>query len=418
MTNLQTIYEKSLDCVHCGLCLPACPTYEQLSNEADSPRGRIYLMRAMCEGRIDEADPGILPPLSRCLNCRACESACPSGVEYGAMLEEMRAKLREIHGKSIRAFLERKVLDLFVAWKAGHRLAIGMTGLMQATGAFGMLKLLPLPMRIAQALRLLPKIPRTSERAAIRPGVHEAFGKQRAFVGLFTGCMMESLFGRVNRALLYVLRKNGCRVHVPQAQGCCGALHLHAGFRERTRSLALHNVGAFPADLDAIILDSAGCGTAMKEYGDWIPEARAFSSKVRDMSEFLHDLGVVAPQGRVLRKVVYDDPCHLCHGQGVREQPRELLRAIPGLQLIELEEAESCCGSAGVYNIVEPVLANGILARKVEHILASGADCVVTGNPGCQLQLGMGLHGSGVEVLHLAELLERAARGGSPDAAG
>ena len=156
----------------------------------------------------------------------------------------------------------------------------------------------------------------------------------------------------------------------------------------------------------------------MKEYGDWIPEARAFSSKVRDMSEFLHDLGVVAPQGRVLRKVVYDDPCHLCHGQGVREQPRELLRAIPGLQLIELEEAESCCGSAGVYNIVEPVLANGILARKVEHILASGADCVVTGNPGCQLQLGMGLHGSGVEVLHLAELLERAARGGSPDAAG
>lgn len=406
-------YRATLDCVHCGLCLPACPTYEVTSSEVDSPRGRIYLMRALAEGRIDAADPLLLPPLARCLDCRACESACPSGVRYGTILEETRSRLSQAGNGGRGHRLLRRLLDRYVADPSGHRFAIGLLALAQRTGLAQLARLLPLPPWLKQSLRLVPAVPPATDRAPIPPGIYEPIGKPRAEVGLFTGCMMQTLFGRVNRALLLVLRENGCRVHVPAGQGCCGALHLHAGLRDSARPLVEANLHAFPASLDAIVLDSAGCGSAMKEYAHWHSGATAFSSKVRDMAEFLADLGLVTPGGSLVRKIAYDDACHLCHGQGVRTQPRRLLAQVPGLSLAPLQRPEDCCGSAGIYNLLQPALADPILERKIDDLLASGADTVVTGNPGCMLQIAMGLRRrrSRLGVLHTAEVLAAAYQG-------
>jgi glycolate oxidase iron-sulfur subunit len=406
--RLADAYQKTLDCVHCGLCLPACPTYEAMSSEPDSPRGRIYLMRALAENRLEAADPDLLPPLARCLDCRACESVCPSGVRYGAILEDVRHELVLAGNGAVRNRLLRFLLDRFVAGKAGHRGLIALTAVLQASGLLAIARLLPAPRRLRQALRLLPPLPAKSDRAPIPPGVYEPIGERvRAEVGLFTGCMMETLFGRVNRATLAVLRHEGCRVHVPASQGCCGALHLHAGLREAARPLVAANLGAFPPHLDAVVVNAAGCGSSMKEYAHWHAEAAAFSARVRDLSELLIQLGSTAAYRPLVRKVAYDDACHLCHGQRIRQEPRQLLRAIPGLTLAPVQRPEDCCGSAGIYNLLEPELANRILERKVDDLVASGADVVVTGNPGCMLQIALGLRRrrSPLQVVHTAEVL-------------
>ena len=408
--GLERAYDASLDCVHCGLCLPACPTYQSTAKETDSPRGRIYLMRALAEGRIEVDDPSLRGPLDRCLACRACESACPSGVRYGEVLEETRELLGRADARTRRRKVLALWLDHFVAKRRGQHMSMHALAVTQRLGLDKVALHLPLPKPMLRSLSLMPRLPRLRERRRIEPRVYEPKGPVRANVGLFTGCMMETVFGRVNRALLRVLLANGCRVHVPATQGCCGALHIHAGMRERARPLVDANLQAFPADLDAIVLDSAGCGSAMKEYGHWHEGAAAFAAKVRDMSEFLDALGIVPPQQRLDITVCYDDACHLCHGQGIRSAPRRLLDAIPGLVQRPLEKPEDCCGSAGIYNLLQPELADAILARKVDDIIASGASTCVTANPGCMLQIQMGLkqRRSTVRVLHLAEVLDAA----------
>jgi len=398
-------YVRSLDCVHCGLCLEACPTYRVLGLETDSPRGRLYLMRALAEGRIE--DPAnITPHLDRCLDCRACESVCPSGVRYGQILEAVRGELaKDQPARGPAARLRRFLLWHVVARQRRLRLVFALgrlaerMGLRWAARALGILR----PHQDA----LLPKIPPARERRSLA-GTHPAEGVARGEVALFTGCVMEQLFGRVNRATIALLQRNGFTVHVPEAQVCCGALLLHDGQVDRARTLARANVAAFAGSLP-ILTNSAGCGCAMREYDQLLDTAasRDFAHRVRDVSEFLAGVGLTATPAPRPQRVAYDDPCHLCHGQGVREQPRQLLRQVPHLQLVAHADPEDCCGSAGIYNLLQPELARAIGARKAASLLASSAEVVVTANPGCMLQLRAHLRSAprAIDVVHLVEVL-------------
>lgn len=406
-------YAKSLDCVHCGLCLEACPTYRVLGLETDSPRGRLYLMRALAEGRIEDPT-AIRPHLDRCLDCRACESVCPSGVRYGEILETARSTMEKAQPRrGFKAWLRRFLLWHVVARQRRLRVAFALGRGLELLGV----------RRLARAVRLLrphqdallPPVPPARERRSLA-GVHRPAGASRGDVFVFTGCVMEQMFGRVNRATIDLLVLNGFTVHVPAAQTCCGALLVHDGQVERARTLAQANVGAF-AGSAPIVLNSAGCGCAMREYGHLLQTdaGRAFGQRVRDISEFLAEAGLSAPPAPRTQRLAYDDPCHLCHGQGVSEPPRALLRQIPGVEMVEHADPQDCCGSAGIYNLLQPVLAQEIGRRKAATLIASGADLVVTGNPGCMLQLRahLALAGSKADVLHLVEVLlpEAAARG-------
>ena len=404
-------YPRTLDCVHCGLCLPECPTHQVLGVEADSPRGRIYLMRALAEGRV--ADPtAIRPFLDRCLDCRACETACPSGVRYGEILESSRAEIeRRTPRRGLRGWLVRMLLTHVVANQPRLRFAFWWLRAAQVLG----LQWLATRMRLLPraAAELAPRVPPARERRAIEPGLHRpppGVARRDRRVALFTGCVMEPVFGRVNRATLQVLLANGFDVHVPAAQRCCGALLIHAGQPQPARELARANIAAF-ADDEVIINNSAGCGCALKEYGELLghDDARAteFAAKNRDVCEFLADAGLTAVPTELRARVAYDDPCHLCHGQGVRSQPRELLRQVPGIELVEGRRATDCCGSAGIYNLLEPELAAQIGQRKAADLGGLGADVVATGNPGCMLQIDSHLRRSGhcMPVRHPIELL-------------
>ncbi|MEZ5964105.1 MAG: (Fe-S)-binding protein [Planctomycetota bacterium] len=398
-------YASSLDCVHCGLCLEACPTYRVLGLETDSPRGRLYLMRALAEGRIEDPE-AIRPHLDRCLDCRACESVCPSGVRYGEILEAARSELEKARPRrGFKARVRRFLLWHLVARQRRLRLAFTLAraverlGLRRAARAVGLL-------RPDQDV-LLPPVPPAQERRSLA-GVHRAVGQERGEVYVFTGCVMEQMFGRINRATIELLTKNGFTVHVPAEQTCCGALLVHDGQADRARRLAAANVQAFSRRLP-IVLNSAGCGCAMREYGHLLQSdaAREFAGRVRDVSEFLAEVGLAATPAPRPRRLTFDDPCHLCHGQGVRQPPRTLLRQVPGIELISHEDPEDCCGSAGIYNLLQPALAQEIGRRKAASILASGAEQVVTANPGCMLQLRAVLQASEppVEVVHLVEVL-------------
>lgn len=407
-------YPRTLDCVHCGLCLPVCPTHQVLGVEADSPRGRIYLMRALAEGRVQ--DPAAIRPfLDRCLDCRACETACPSGVRYGEILEATRAELE-------RAAPSRAPANRLAGWLLWHVVARQrrlrfVFWLLRAAELCGLrwlgTKLGIVPRAVAE---LAPPVPPGRERRPLPTGLHRpppGVRRRDVEVALFTGCIMEPMFGRVNRATLQLLLANGFDVRVPAAQRCCGALLVHAGQPERARRLARENVAAF-AGADAVINNSAGCGAALKEYGHLLGTAdgAAFAAKCRDVSEFLAAEGLTATPAARPARAVYDDPCHLCHGQGVRRQPRDLLRQVPGLELVEAERAEDCCGSAGIYNLLQRELAAEIGTRKVARLLRTDAALVVTGNPGCMLQIDGHLRRSGSPkpVLHLVELLLPPAR--------
>ena len=380
-------YARTLDCVHCGLCLPHCPTHQVLGVEVDSPRGRIYLMRALAEGRIEDPE-SIRPFLDRCLDCRACETACPSGVRYGEILESTRGELeRRSPKKGLAAWLTRTLLWHVVARQRRLRFVFWWLRLSEVIGLRRLatwLRLMP-----ASMAAIAPPIPPAPERRPLPTGLHRPpphVTPRGRRVALFTGCVMEQLFGRVNRATLDLLLLNGYEVHVPAAQGCCGALLMHAGQPDRARTLAKQNVAAF-ADDDVVVNNSAGCGCALKEYDHLLgdDDGRAFAAKCRDVSELLAAEGLTATPAETRARAVYDDPCHLCHGQGVRSQPRELLRQVPGLELVESERADDCCGSAGIYNMLQPELATEIGARKAARLRATRADVVITGNPGCMM---------------------------------
>ena len=398
-------YTRSLDCVHCGLCLEACPTYRVLGTETDSPRGRIYLMRAYAEGTLQDPN-SIRPHLDRCLDCRACESVCPSGVRYGEILETVRSEMATAQpARGVKVAVRRFLLRHLVAHQTRLRWAFALgrlaerLGLRRLASALGILK--------RHQTALLPPIPPATERRNLA-GTYRPAGASRGTVYLFTGCVMEQMFGRINRATLELLVANGFTVEVPAQQRCCGALLVHDGQAGPARALAAHNLTAF-AGAHPIILNSAGCGCAMKEYGHLLgtDAAAAFSARVTDVSQFLANVGLTARPAQRVSKVAYDDPCHLCHGQGVRTEPRALLGQVPGLQLVPHRDPEDCCGSAGIYNLLQPELASEIGRRKADALMRSGADVVATGNPGCMLQIRAHLQqaGSAMQVVHPVELL-------------
>jgi glycolate oxidase iron-sulfur subunit len=401
-------YEKFLDCVHCGLCLSACPTYRELGTEMDSPRGRIYLMKALEDGSVGmTAD--IARHLDLCLGCRACETACPSGVRYGNLIEAARSFVEEHHRRPLFDRWRRALITRVFPHPQRLRMALRPLFVLERVGILGLLR------RVAPVVGMLPQL----EGPVPLPEVVVAHGTERHRVGFLSGCVAQALFSRINSVTLRVLAQNGCTVVTPPAQACCGALYLHAGKREEALECARRNLEAFPADLDAIIINAAGCGAMMKEYGDllandpaYAERAQAFSAKVRDVTEFLAALPLVAPGGAIRARVAYHDACHLAHAQGVREAPRQLLRQIRGIELVELADADTCCGSAGSYNLTEPAMARRLAERKVASIRATGATCVAAANPGCILQIQAGLRRAGLStrVVHPIELLDQAYR--------
>ncbi len=399
-------YDKFLDCVHCGLCLQACPTYVELGTEMDSPRGRIYLMKGLEEGVLPMTSD-VARHLDLCLGCRACETACPSGVHYGELIESARAYVEKQHRRRLVDRLRRRLITLLFPHPQ-------------------LLRAVLLPLRLLELTRILDTVQRVSALAAMLPRlgwweplppVVPAEGTEVRRVGLVAGCVAQVLFAETNRATARVLARNGCSVITPVRQSCCGALYLHAGARCQALECARRNVDEFPLDLSAILVNAAGCGAILKEYGALLADdpayaarASAFSAKVRDITEFLAALPIVPPRGALRLRVTYHDACHLAHGQGVRDAPRQLLRQIPGLELVELPESDTCCGSAGSYNLTEPQMARRLGDRKAANIATTGATWVAAANPGCVLQIQASLRRAGADtpVVHPVELLDRA----------
>ncbi|TMA53470.1 MAG: 4Fe-4S dicluster domain-containing protein [Deltaproteobacteria bacterium] len=414
-------HNKFFDCVHCGLCLSACPTYVELGTEMDSPRGRIATMRSLHEGRFD-LDAEVVRHLDLCLGCRACETACPSGVHYGELIEGVRPFIEQHYKRPLRERLKRWAINTIFPNPLGMRLFVLMLKTGAALGLGRLARWQKLPRRIRYWLGLLPEKGRVSSAMLVER--YPAIGEQRYTVALLSGCVMPALFGATNQATVTVLRHNGCDVLVPQDQVCCGALLLHNGNKTAALTLARRNIEVFSKlEVDALIINAAGCGAMMKEYGELCKEdpaahekAGRLAAKVKDVAEFLGSLSLKAPTRAVQARVTYHDACHLAHGQGVREQPRALLRAIPGLQLTELPESDWCCGSAGTYNLTEPEMARRLLDRKVDNIQATAVDLVVTGNPGCLLQIQAGLRQRGlpIKVVHTVDLLAEAYEGAAP----
>jgi glycolate oxidase iron-sulfur subunit len=396
-------------CVHCGFCLQACPTYVTLEDENDSPRGRILLMRSVYEGSLDVTSPSVETHISRCLGCRACETVCPSGVPYGFLLEATRETLAE------RRPLPRIARVILSAFERPALLALAMVGgrVLRATGIARALS--RVPGRFGFAMAMLAATRRRSMPASGSYRATSANEENRGTVAPLTGCVMEGLFAATNRATERVLSFNGYTVGAAPGQVCCGALHAHAGDAEGARRLARRNIAAFErANVDYVCVNAAGCGAAMKEYAqlladdaEWRERADRFASKVRDVSELLAAAGP-EPGGAVRTKVAYDAPCHLLHAQRVANPPLAVLRAVPGLELVPLAESEMCCGSAGIYNLIEPETSDLVLQRKLRNIEASGAAVVATGNPGCTMQIGAGLlrAGSSIVVAHPVDLLD------------
>jgi glycolate oxidase iron-sulfur subunit len=417
-------YELFLDCVHCGLCTASCPTYVELGNENDSPRGRIYLMRAVTDGRL-ELTEGVRRHLELCLDCRACETACPSGVQYGKLIEPFRVAMEQTGEgpKKSTDWFHRWILfgifpypDRMRAALAPARLAqwLGLVWLAERLGLFRLL-----PLRLRQLVDMLPP-PRKTEPPL--PEFLPAKGTRRAKVALFTGCVADVLFRSTHWATARVLQENGCDVLIPRNQACCGAIHFHAGSSDPARNLADQNISAFPLDeVDAVIVNVAGCGAMLKDYGHhWHDERQKeralFAGKIKDINEFLDELGLVPPKGEIHAVATYHDACHLGHAQKIREAPRRLLAQIPGLQMRELPETELCCGAAGTYNLTEPEMAGRLSRRKLANIAKTGAHVVLTANAGCLLQIGREARQQGqpLWVAHPIELLDLSYRGKQP----
>ncbi|HSR51292.1 MAG TPA: (Fe-S)-binding protein [Acidobacteriota bacterium] len=400
-------FAVNLDCIHCGLCLPKCPTYQELGTETDSPRGRIHLMLAAQQGRI-QLDPAAVSHLEGCLACRACESACPSGVRYELMLSDTRARLRREHPPG---WLRRAAFQRLLPYPGRLRLMTAALRLYQRSGlqklvrSSGVLKRVP---SLRQAEAKLPHIPPS------RPlkNFYAAYGSARCKVGFLSGCVMPVLFPEVHQASIELLRRAGCDVVLPPAQTCCGALHSHDGLRRQASDLARQNVEAFGPDLEAVVVNSAGCGAALKDYPHWISDsfhqkARDLALRIRDINEFLDHLNPAWDLKPLKLRVAYDDACHLLHGQGISRQPRALLGRIPQLQLADVPNADRCCGAAGLYTLEQPEMSDRLLERKLEELLSVQPDRIVTANPGCLLQLRYGIQSKslGLHVQHPVELL-------------
>ena len=410
-------------CVHCGFCLPTCPTYVLWGEEMDSPRGRIYLMKSGLEGRVGMTG-GFVGHFDACLGCMACVTACPSGVQYGPLIEDTRAQIERRYERGAMDRLFRAAIFALVPYPGRMRVALVPALLYQWVQPFltrsGILDVLP--GRLRALARLAPPVSLRSLRAST-PQRTGPVGERRMTVGLLTGCVQRLVFAHVNEATVRVLAAEGCEVIAPATQGCCGALAVHAGREDEARAFARRTIEAFEAvGVERVVVNAAGCGSSMKEYDRlladdpaWAERARAFCAKVRDINEVLVELGPPrAVRHPIELRVAYHDACHLAHAQGVRAQPRELLRQIPGIELLPFEEPELCCGSAGIYNLVEPEPARELGKRKLQNINAVRPDVIATANPGCTLQL-MSVaaeQGKVIRVLHPIELIDASIRGG------
>ena len=433
-------------CVHCGFCLPSCPTYVLWGEEMDSPRGRIYLMKAGLEGRT-EMTPAFVNHFDACLGCMACVTSCPSGVQYAPLIEATRAQIERRYPRSLADSLFRSAI--FAVFPFPGRLRIALAPLVVFQGVARRLRpgersperlalqerqttngerrtpnaerRTSIFTRLRAMLSLAPKVTWASLFASV-PARTPAAGTRRLTVGLLTGCVQRLVFPRVNAATVNVLSAEGCDVVAPPDQGCCGALALHAGRRDEARAFARRTIDAFErAGVERIAVNAAGCGSSMKEYGQlladdlaWAERARAFSARVRDVTEIVSELGAPqAPRHPLALRVAYHDACHLAHAQGVRQPPRDLLRSIPGLEILPFAEQEICCGSAGIYNLVEPDTARELGDRKADHIDAVNPDLIATANPGCMLQMAAASArlGRGWPIRHPIEILDASIRG-------
>jgi glycolate oxidase iron-sulfur subunit len=456
MQDEDTLREVAKDCVHCGFCLPACPTYQLWAEEMDSPRGRIYLVNQLLDGA--ELTAAAAEHFDRCLGCMACMTACPSGVQYDQLIEAARVWTEEARSsgpappaeepadgkRPVRDRIARAAIFSLFPYPRRLRAMTAPLRLAQRTGLDRRLARSDLPARVSPvlgaALRLAPP-PVSAAAARPLPGRVPALGTRRAVVGMLTGCVQSVFFPQVNAATARVLAAEGCDVIVPRGQGCCGALSLHSGRADEAIRFAKRTIAVFEAaGVDAIVVNSAGCGSAMKEYerlfghlatdsgaagnvspalagqvegASWAARAAALSDRVRDLTEFLAALGSVAPRHPVPVTAAYHDACHLGHAQRITRQPRQLLREIPDLSLVELPDAGTCCGSAGVYNLLQPDAARELGARKADSVLAAGVDLVISANPGCTLQISAELTSRGrpIATAHTAEILDASIRG-------
>ncbi len=418
-------YSVIQQCMHCGLCLPTCPTYDATKLERNSPRGRIALMRGIADGEL-EATRAFGEEMYFCLGCLACMTACPAGVNYAELFEHARAEVEQSGALQsprrdlIRAFLLRGLfMDLNRLELAGRALRFyqqtGMQSLVRKTGVLNLL-----PQRLRELDAMTPDIQRNFSADIIEPFT-PSIGPKRFRVAMLTGCAQDLIYSNVNRDTVEVLAQNGCEVITPRSQNCCGSIFAHTGEWTNAQILARRNIDQFPPEkFDAIITNAGGCGSHLKHFAKLLADdpaysdrARLWDQKVKDIHEWLVEIGFRAPNfGGEVTRVTYHESCHLCHGQKIVVQPRQLLRSIPNLELVELPESSWCCGSAGVYNLIQPEMADSLLKRKLAHIQATGATTVATANPGCLLQLinGAKQHGIDFRVVHPVTLLAEAYR--------
>jgi len=406
------------DCVHCGMCLPTCPTYRLTGQEASSPRGRLWLMKSVTEGRLDLLDPEFDEQMYQCLNCRACEAVCPSGVQYGPLVEASRAQLEQHRPRPLWQRAGRKVgMEWPFADIRRFRALVSTIRLYQRSGLASFARKTGI-LRVLRLETLEAMVPPIQEKPLVSGT--ESWTPQHAerTVHLFNGCIMSTVFAGTNRAAGRVLAHNGCSCDVPAGQQCCGALQIHSGMMDEARRLARINIDSFERfGTDPVIVTAAGCGAALKEYGHLLKDdpayhdrAEAFSHRVKDVSEYLAANPVQPPRNAEPVTVTYQEPCHLAHAQRITEQPRDLLRKVPGLNLVEMRESSLCCGSAGIYNVIRREMADELGDRKAGNIIDTKAEQVVTANPGCAMQLRTSLkrNGSSMPVRHIVDVLDAA----------
>ncbi|MEH7254461.1 (Fe-S)-binding protein [Neobacillus niacini] len=407
--------KKWADCVHCGMCLESCPTYQQTGEEQHSPRGRVYLIKAVAEGNL-QVDEDFADPVFSCLDCRACTTACPVDIDVGGLIEEARGQVRQaIPLKGWKGVVNKFFLHSL--FPHSNRLN-SLGSLLRFYQQSGMQKVVRktrllnfMPKHLAEIESIMPEI-----KGSVRkkyPSVMKAKGEQNHEVALLTGCVMDVFFSDIHKATINVLTRNGNDVTIPKNQTCCGALHVHAGDREMGRKLAKQNITAFE-HAEKVIVNAAGCGCMMQEYAElfrddpeWKARAEKLEKKVVDISKYLHDTGYEKPKAMLNTKITYHDACHLAHGQGVRKEPREILLDIPGVKMVHMPKADTCCGGAGIYNITNPEMANAVLKSKMEHV-PEDVEMISMGNPGCMLQMAMGVqkYGRNQKIVHTIQLLD------------